>query len=415
MNSLLKSHSSSSLAIHDHSDSKFYQTIFDQLLDAIFIIDVHEGKILNVNEATLRIFGHLKEHMIGKHFSFIFPPQCSTPNPLNFIQLYGSYIHNQNFILSNGSECFMDVMASLTQINQTKFMILILRDVSEQKQMEDQINEMNQELEKKIQERTEKLTLVNQILEEEIQKRKQTEQELQKALSHEKTVNNLKSKLVSMVSHEFRTPLSVIQNSSDLLKNYAEKISKKEQDEIFVTIESAINRMVQIMEKTLFLGKVESGQQLFEPKRFNLPNFCKELQKEFFNSKHNRLFIHNHLGTEWIFGDEFLLRQILSNIINNAIKFSKSKVELSIDADETFVYFKIHDHGIGIPNQEKERIFEYFHRCTNASEFRGTGLGLAIAKRCTDLHQGTIDFTSKEDKGTTFVLKISIHLQSKTS
>ncbi len=241
--------------------------------------------------------------------------------------------------------------------------------------------------------------------------RQQAEVEIRKAWEKEKELNELKSRFVSMISHEFRTPLTTIQSAADLLQYY--EWSKAEQEERFQQISAAVQHMTQLLEDVLLIGKAEAGKLEFNPRPLDLAAFCQQLVADLQLTAGQKYRIKfqqpKHQQLTWV--DQKLLRQILSNLLSNAIKYSPrgGKIDLVLQHHPNYVTLQVQDEGIGIPTEAQERLFEEFYRGTNVGTIQGTGLGLATVKRCLDIHQGTITVNSKVNVGTTFTITLPLH------
>ena len=250
---------------------------------------------------------------------------------------------------------------------------------------------------------------------ENITDRKQAEEEINKSLEQEKELNELKSSFISMVSHEFRTPLSTILLSSELLQNYSHKWDQTKKNKAFKRIHSSVKTMSKLLEDVLVIGKSEAGKQEFNPVLLNPILFCEELVSEIqltIALTHKINFVTKGDGNN-AYLDEKLLRQILNNLMTNAVKYSSpsSTVHLLCDCQEEIVVFEVRDEGIGIPLEDQKHLFETFHRASNVGQIPGTGLGLAIVKQSVDLHQGEINIQSQVGAGTTFIVKLPTNCQ----
>ncbi|WP_293338914.1 ATP-binding protein [Microcoleus sp. CAWBG58] len=245
-----------------------------------------------------------------------------------------------------------------------------------------------------------------------ISDRKRAEAEILKALAREKELSELRAKFVTMVSHEFRTPLTTIQFSAGLLQDYSAKWSEEKKSTHFVRIQLAIKRMTELLEDILVIGKIEANTLPFQPTSLNLEKFCRHLVEEQQlndSNQHPIAFIHEG-GNSDAQMDEKLLRQMLGNILSNAIKYSPagSSVSLRLNCQNGKAVFQVQDQGIGIPQADIERILETFYRATNVGTISGTGLGLAIVKRAVELHDGKLAIESQEGKGTTFTITLPL-------
>ncbi|NJK66314.1 MAG: response regulator [Microcoleus sp. CSU_2_2] len=245
-----------------------------------------------------------------------------------------------------------------------------------------------------------------------ISDRKRAEAEILKALEREKELSELRAKFVTMVSHEFRTPLTTIQFSAGLLQDYSSQWSMEKKITHFVRIQLAIKRMTELLEDILVIGKIEANTLQFQPVSLNLELFCRQLIEEQQlndSNQHPIALILEGDNTDAQM-DEKLLRQMLGNLLSNALKYSPTgtSVDLHLKCQNRDVVFQITDRGIGIPQADQERILETFYRATNVGTISGTGLGLAIVKRAVELHSGNLDIHSQEGTGTTFTITLPL-------
>jgi PAS domain S-box-containing protein len=245
-----------------------------------------------------------------------------------------------------------------------------------------------------------------------ITKRKIAEAELHKALEREKELNELKSRFISMASHEFRTPLTTILGSAELLKHYSYKWSSEKKLVHFERIHSNVQHLVELLNDVLLIGQVEAGKLQFNPERLDVVQFCSTLVEELqlsAGSEHTITFTCQFPKLEGYL-DEKLLRHILSNLLSNAIKYSptSSTVNFELVRQNDLAIFHIQDSGIGIPLEDRQHLFESFHRAKNVGNIPGTGLGLSIVKRSVDLHGGNITVNSEVGVGTTFTVTIPL-------
>jgi PAS domain S-box-containing protein len=235
---------------------------------------------------------------------------------------------------------------------------------------------------------------------------------LQKALEKEKEVNQLKSRFVSMTSHEFRTPLTTIMGATELLKHYSHQWNEEKKLVYFNRIHTAVNRMTQMLDDMLLLGKVEVGKWDFNPVWLNLVNFCHSVVEELqlgATREHKVIFTVEGEATD-AYIDEKLLRHILSNLLSNAVKYSPlgGDVYFFLKFLNKDIIFQVQDRGIGIPKEDQKHLFEGFYRANNVGKISGTGLGLAIVKKAVELHKGKITVSSEVGVGTTFTVTIPI-------
>jgi PAS domain S-box-containing protein len=251
-----------------------------------------------------------------------------------------------------------------------------------------------------------------------ITERKQLEEELKAALHKEKELNELKSRFVAMTSHEFRTPLSTILSSSELLEHYRHKWTEEKQLLHMHRIQTAVKHMTEMLNNVLVIGKAEAGKLDFIPVPFDLVKYCHYLVEELqlnVNNQHAISFIRQDDSMPCCM-DEKLLEHILSNLLSNAIKYSPtgSTVRFSLTLKDGLAVFTIQDQGIGIPPEDLPHLFESFHRATNVGNIQGTGLGLAIVKKCVDTHNGEIAVKSEVGVGTIFSVTLPLNSHTKT-
>lgn len=252
--------------------------------------------------------------------------------------------------------------------------------------------------------------------------RAKAEEEIKKALDKEKELNELKSQFVSMVSHEFRTPMATILFSAGLLETYGNKWSEDKKQTHLKRIQASVKQMTELLDIILVIGQVEANKLEFKPAPLNLEKFCHELiedQQHLAGSNYEILFQCQGEFADVIM-DEKLLRHILNNLLSNAIKYSPQggKIRFELSAQEIeqpsgtvekFAVFEIEDQGIGIPQAEQKNLFTTFHRASNVGTISGTGLGLAIVKKSVELHGGTITFSSEENAGTIFTVTLPVN------
>lgn len=249
--------------------------------------------------------------------------------------------------------------------------------------------------------------------------RKRVEAQMMKALERERELRELKSDFVSMASHEFRTPLTAIFSSTELLQNYGNVWPDEKKLKHYHRIEAAVKRMTALLDDVLLFSKAEAGKLEFNPQPLVLKNLCSDLVEELqlgIGQNHKITFIYSGPCLNTCM-DEKILLHILTNLLTNAIKYSPSaaRVLLSCYCEKDEAIFEIKDEGIGIPPEDQARLFESFHRAKNVGDIPGTGLGLAIVQRSVELHRGKISFTSEVGVGTTFQVTLPLNTQVKAN
>ncbi len=266
-----------------------------------------------------------------------------------------------------------------------------------------------------------------QTVAQDITERKRAEEETLKALHKEKELSELRSRFVSMVSHEFRNPLTSILSAADLLEYYLETASTEKKLQYIERIQTAANTMNELLEDVLVIGRHEANKVPFNPAQINLIEFGHKMIEEIkfnYQTSHEIIFNYqkislpieqpeatNKKNSDYLgYFDEKMLRQILLNLLSNAIKYSPINSLICLDLlwKYTEVVFTVKDNGIGIPSDDIPHLFESFHRCQNVGTISGTGLGLAIVKRSVEMHGGHISVESKLGVGTTFTVTLPL-------
>jgi PAS domain S-box-containing protein len=245
-----------------------------------------------------------------------------------------------------------------------------------------------------------------------ITQRKRAEEDLLKTLEREKELGQLKSNFVSMVSHEFRTPLGIIQSSAELLRDFYQEMPASEREEQLESITRNTRRMAGMMEEILALSRLEAGKLQFQPAALDLSAFCRRVLDEVLSATNRRCKIELVLGSmpEQAQADERLLNHIFTNLLSNAVKYSEpgSAVHFAVGRDGPDAVCTIRDQGIGIPEDDQQYMFKAFHRGSNVGTRPGTGLGLLLVKRCADLHGGKVTLNSKEGEGTAVTVRLHL-------
>ena len=276
--------------------------------------------------------------------------------------------------------------------------VTVHNDITETKRAEDAMLALNQTLEERVKERTTALETA--------------QEELHRALQIERELNELKSRFVSIISHEFRTPLGVTMSAVEVLRHYDAKLDSEKRRELCDDIYGATRNMAGLMEHVLLLGRVEAGKLGFKPAPLSLEELVGKFADEQRSATAGKcpIRLESEIGDAEALGDESLLRHIFSNLISNAVKYSPEgeTVLIRITRQGMDAVCSIVDSGIGIPAKDMEHLFEAFNRASNVGDIPGTGLGLVIVKRCVEFHHGTIALKSAPGEGTTFTVTLPL-------
>jgi signal transduction histidine kinase len=236
----------------------------------------------------------------------------------------------------------------------------------------------------------------------------QRSEELNRQLNREKELSEQRARFVSMVSHEFRIPLNIISFAASLLKRHGDRWSEEKKLNYFDRLQSAVEQLSSLMDEVLIIGRAEAGKLVFEPTSLDLAAFCQEIVSEMHlrEKNHQRINFVCYGDRRKVEVDKKILRRILINLLSNAIKYSPDRhpVELILDFQNQKTILTVKDRGIGIPELDRQKLFESFYRGSNVGDLPGHGLGLAIVKKLADIHGAQISLESEVGKGTTFSL-----------
>jgi signal transduction histidine kinase len=366
-----------------------------------------DGQTKRVNTAWMNLFRLTEEQ--GLAFNVLQDPALNASGAINLIrQAFGGEVVQVPpvpFPVSQDPPEFRWIGGLVyplkNDVGQIIEVVVVHHDITETKHAEEAMLALNQTLEQRVSARTAEL--------------KQAQAELSLALEKERELGELKSRFVTMVSHEFRTPLGIIMSAIELMRHYDDRLPADKRAELQQDIFSSTQHMAGLMEQMLVLGRVEAGTVSCKLAPCDLETLAAKLTDECLSATNRKCPItcrsegslHNAQA------DESLLRHIFSNLIHNAVKYSPEGgvVQFTIKRDRKLAVFQVIDQGIGIPEADRKSLFEAFQRGSNVGDIPGTGLGLVIVKRCVDLHGGTLQIDSLVGHGTTFTVSIPLFEQ----
>lgn len=243
-----------------------------------------------------------------------------------------------------------------------------------------------------------------------ITERKVAENQLQQMLEHAMNLSELRSRYISMAAHDLRNPLAVIQSSVNMLQHYNDRLTDERKQTKYDQVDRSIKAMVIMLDDVLTLGQADAGKLKFAPSSVDVKGLCEDIIEEViqYTNTPQQIEFSSQGDCSIAYLDTKLVRHILSNLFSNAIKYSPENTAIifELNCSSTQIVFRIQDHGIGIPKVDQKRLFETFHRASNAKSISGTGLGLAIVKQSVESHGGAITFESQENVGTTFIVAL---------
>lgn len=387
--------------------AKLLNAIIENAIDGIITID-ERGTIEHINSAALVLFGYERNELVGKNVSVLMPLPVRNEHD-DHLKKY-QHTGEKNIIgigrevtgqRKDGSIFPFRLGVSEVLFSDRKIFMGFIHDLSRQKEDEKRIKSYTEELETKIRERTQDLVkLINEL--------ESAKEHVSALFEKEKELNQLKTRFVSMASHEFRTPLSSIQLSASLIDKYTSKHDVASVEKHTTKIKNAINNLTVILNDFLSLEKLEAGKVQSNPTWFDLIAFAEEIAEEMqLISKQNQLIVYEHKGTTaQVYLDQNLLKGCIINLISNAIKYSgeNTMIQFNSMVNGRELVIDVKDNGIGIPEADQSNLFEPFFRAHNTGDITGTGLGLNIVKRYVCLMNGTVSCQSSQNIGTTFTL-----------
>jgi PAS domain S-box-containing protein len=411
--------------------AKRLKAVINTVIDGVITIDAR-GIIESVNPAAAQLFKYLEADLIGKNVSTLMPNPYKKEHD-GYIKAYiktrvpkiigiGREVQGKK---KNGDIFPMRLAVSELELESGEIIFTgIIHDLTEVKKAEESLVKLNHALESIIDQRTKKLNeVINKLLdlnrkyEGEIDYRKHVEEalranesQLTKMLDREKELNELKSRFLSMASHEFKTPLSTILSSASLIRKYSLEEHLEKREKHIDRIRSSVDNLDAILNDFLSLSKLEENKVDVNKEQIALAKLCEEINDDLHGQlKSGQTIIHSCEPGDLVFEtDKRVLKNVLFNLISNASKYSLENKSISckIAEHKEFIEIKIKDEGMGIPEEEQKHLFTRFFRASNAVNIKGTGLGLHIVKQYLDLLKGSIDFTSIQGKGSTFTLHL---------
>jgi PAS domain S-box-containing protein len=372
-----------------------FVALFDNAAMGIITVNP-KGEIVMINNFALQQFGYEKEEIIGRKIEALIPTRYRERHVQNRDNYLQHNPHNRpmgvgmdlSALRKNGTEFPVEVSLSTYRTKDGVFSIAFITDITVRKASENALLRLNEELERKVDART---------------------QSLSEALEREKELGELKSRFVSMASHEFRTPLSTILSSAYLVSKYQTGEEQPKRDKHIQRIVSSVNMLTDILNDFLSVGKIEEGRIQVRPAPITIHSWMELVVSELETvMKPGQRIQYVHEGDDEVTLDPSLLKHIVQNLVSNAIKFSDdgATIELHTSLHGGTFTLSVSDKGIGIPLEDQQHLFERFFRGGNVENIQGTGLGLHIVDKYASLMQGTVKCNSIPGEGTTFTVTL---------
>ena len=401
-----------------HENEFVFNVLFEAVSEGVVVVDENQT-IVATNTAAEEMFGYVKDELHKQHLNILIPSnhhsthggyyntfrnQSSSRQMGKKKDLFGAHKNGNIFPVEVGLNPF--------KVNDKKFIMSILIDVTNRKNSEAKIIELNALLEEKISVRTLELNKTVSDLKEEIKKRVKAENKLMEALKKEKELNELKTKFLSLVSHEFKTPLSGILNAAVLIGKYTKTEMQAKRNKHLLTIKNKVYYLNGILNDFLSIERLESGKVKYKLANFKLSKVVNEVvyNANMMLKSGQRINYPIDIDSFNIYQDEKIVELVLSNLLNNAIKYSpeNTTIDFQIKSNSRGFIFEIRDEGMGIPYEDQKHIFERYFRAENALTNEGTGIGLNIVKGHLESLGGTIKFKSVINEGTIFIVQLPL-------
>jgi PAS domain S-box-containing protein len=385
--------------------------LFNFATEGILITN-NKGVIVKINPSAEKLFGYESGELIGKPIELFIPTRLKDKH-VHHRETYNKNPHPRSMgkgmnllgLKKDGSELPVEISLSNYVSKNENYVIAFIIDITERKIAEEKLKTYSEELENKVEDRT-------LMLREAISELEKTKEEINVALAKEKELNDLKSRFVSMASHEFRTPLGTILSSVSLISKYNTTDTEDKKQKHIARVKTSVSHLTDLLNDFLSIGKLEEGMVHSNLDLFNIVDLCNEIVQEMkaLSKEDQTIEYKNYGDNNEVCLDSKLVRHILMNLLSNSIKFSPEgkRIELQTFVTDSEIKITVKDSGIGIAKEDQHHLFERFFRGQNVTSIQGTGLGLNIVAQYVELMNGTIEFESELNEGTTFIIKFPI-------
>ncbi len=404
------------MKVIEEKKSDIFRILSEAISEGIIIVN-QEQRIVTSNEAADRMFGYAPGELMGEDLNILIPRDYHASHRKQANEFMDHHDtrqmgHGRDIYARKKDGSIFPVEAGLNpfSIQGSGYVMALITDISVRKAQEMKITELNSRLEQRIQERTLELEKTVENLEAEVTKRKKAEHKIMEALRKERELGELKTKFLSLVSHEFKTPLSGILTSATLAQKYTQTDQQDKREKHLKTIQSKVKYLNNILNDFLSIERLESGKATYKFDTFPLSKVVNEViyNANMLLKEGQRINYPENIDDISITFDEKILELSLTNLINNAIKYSPEYtiIDVVVKREDGFLSIAVTDEGIGIPEKEQKFIFNRYFRAENALLDQGTGIGLNIVKSHLESLGGSIAFKSTLNEGSSFTLRI---------
>ncbi len=405
----------SDTVINERKSSNHFKVLFDFAPMGIIMTD-SLGEILAINPFALQEYGYREDELLHQKIEMLIPPRFHSEH-YTYRELYIKDPHIRTIgideelcaLRRDGSEFPIEISMGYYADLGKKYIIAFISNISDRKKSGRDIKKLHDNLEATVTHRTEVLTKTMHEL-------SLNKEELSTALEKEKELNELKSRFVSMASHEFRTPLSTVLSSAYLIRQYDTAEGQAAREKHLSRIVSSVDMLTDILNDFLSLGKMEEGKIQIKLSEFHIKDFITSVIKEIKgNLKLHQQIVFHHRGEDNLVMDPSLLKHILMNLISNASKFSSDsgRIEIKSLLDDGIYVLSVKDNGIGISQEDQKHLMERFFRGSNVGHIHGTGLGLHIISKYAELLNGVVTCKSELENGSEFLVTFKLKKNEK--
>jgi hypothetical protein len=412
-----------------YQNQEIFNILFEAIPEGIIIVDKNQY-IVAANLSIEKMFGYNKGELISQSLNTLLPLRYQTTHKNQFAYFttrirskrnaHGLYLFG---LTKKNKEFPLEIALNPFTIYEKEYVMALILDMTLRRKTEKKIDSLNVVLEEKVKTSTvelqntiKQLKEVNKNYKKELKKRKEAENKLKEALEKERELSELKSKFLSLVSHEFKTPLSAILTSEILLEKYQLTEQQEKRDKHLKTIKHKVQYLNNVLNDFISIQHIDSSNQNYKFTTFNLSKIINEVvyNANMLLKSGQRINTLQNSSDFVIHQDEKILELILNNIIYNAIKYSpeNTEIDLEISNKANHIIFKITDKGMGIPENDQKFIFNRYFRAENVLNIQGTGISLNIVKSHLENMGGTIGFKSIENKGSEFFVELPVNKES---